>query len=284
MPDYNYDAWYKVSTTSFVEAGGETLLKKYKGSLSALLSKVLPEVPWNLHLFTKLPQNYWSDMKTQRNFMENLGKKFGMDFSEAGKVSMDNWYKVSSAIVIENGGESLLRLYNWSLYSTLTSIFPEFHFDPLKFAKAPQNYWSDVSAQKRFLDDLVSRFRAEHKQVDLGDDDPLDVWYRIPKRYILHCGGGGLLAAYEGDLFALLTAVYPHHGFKRWRFQFLSLPEEIRKDPQILSEARSFVEKKLNIKNSSDWNRVTKEDLHRLGALKVLPRGKRDLLGELSDT
>ena len=60
----------------------------------------------------------------------------------------ESWYKISSTQFMEKGGLSgnrlLLRTYKGSISALLNAVFPEYDWDPLKFLKAPQNYWNDI--------------------------------------------------------------------------------------------------------------------------------------------
>lgn len=49
----------------------------------------------------------------------------------------------------------------------------------------------------------------------------LDAFYTITQTAIMVCNGAGLLSRYNGSLAAALTATFPEHMWKRWKFRNL---------------------------------------------------------------
>jgi len=88
------------------------------------------------------PRNDWSSLKKQRQFMEALGLKLGLDPNPPSSPSpslssstslkdisqykqnvyFPGWYNVSSKMVIENGGAGLLKHYDNSLSTLLGEV------------------------------------------------------------------------------------------------------------------------------------------------------------------
>lgn len=120
-------------TKTIIENGGKGLLDHYKQSLSALLTKVYPEVSWDPLHFTKTPKKFWSSLENQRKFMDEIGIKLGI---ESGKESRGGWYKVSTQAVLDQGGRALLGQYCFPSL-LLTAVLPsppvlsEYHFPML---------------------------------------------------------------------------------------------------------------------------------------------------------
>jgi hypothetical protein len=71
--------------------------------------------------------------------------------------------------IIDLGGAVLLMKYNFSPSQLLTSVFPDFEWLPWKFEKCPQNFWSDLKNQRKFLD-----WAAEKLKINEMSD-----WYKI---------------------------------------------------------------------------------------------------------
>jgi hypothetical protein len=51
------------------------------------------------------------------------------------------------------GGSGLLQSkYHGSPFLLLSTIYPEYDWLPWKFDKCPQNYWTDVNNQRKFME------------------------------------------------------------------------------------------------------------------------------------
>jgi hypothetical protein len=68
--------------------GADLLANKCNNSLSLLLSKVYPEYEWLPWKFVKCPQNFWNDVKNQRQFMDWAAKELKVN-------ELSDWYNVS---------------------------------------------------------------------------------------------------------------------------------------------------------------------------------------------
>jgi hypothetical protein len=67
------------------------------------------------------------------------------------------------------GGTSLLHYYNNSPYLLITSIFPEYNLLPWKFTVAPNNFWSNIDNQRKFMNWAGEQLKIK---------EPSD-WYKI---------------------------------------------------------------------------------------------------------
>ncbi len=68
---------------------------------------------------TRVPIGYWLDTKNQRNFMEMIRKTLN-------NTNHEGFYSLSTTSLIRQGGTSLLRTYNGSLFKLLSSVYPEY--------------------------------------------------------------------------------------------------------------------------------------------------------------
>src|SRR5207237_587250 len=144
-----YD-WYNITQEDFMKNGGEILLETY-GSLSNLVRSLYPK-----------PIGYWNNMENQREFIDWLGKKLGYS-------KMDDWYRVYTADILQNGGGRLLNLYGGSPIKLIQSIFKEHHWDVHKLSRKPVGYWNNMENQREFMDWLGKK---------LGYSK-MDDWYQI---------------------------------------------------------------------------------------------------------
>ncbi len=62
---------------------------------------------------------YWDNLSSQRTFMDNLAKKLGI-------VDMEGWYSITAKTLQMNGGSTLARKYNGSVFKMLAILYPEY--------------------------------------------------------------------------------------------------------------------------------------------------------------
>ena len=75
---------------------------------------------------------------------------------------------------IELGGRVLFHKYKDSLYSLLSSVYPEHDWLAWRFSHTPRGYWDSIDNQKKFMDWVFTKLNYK----DMGD------WYRVTGRVI----------------------------------------------------------------------------------------------------
>jgi hypothetical protein len=116
---HNPTDWNNVTTTTVESHGGTFLNAYYNGSLQkgtsfffiflssySALNAVYPEL--NIKLKPRKPSGYWKDQGNQREFLESLASKLGIQHIEA-------WNNVTTETVRKNGGKFIVRHYGGSL-------------------------------------------------------------------------------------------------------------------------------------------------------------------------
>jgi len=258
----DWEDWYRVSLADFDANFGRTLVRKhYKSSPYHLLSSVYPEyqfVPW---FFNSVPADFFSSVANRKNYVEWLKAKVGAsNLRELRKVDFS-----------ANHGNGLLARYHWSPEVIIDSLTESNDVGGEKVSDTtsgiertahtgiirPRNYWNSIENQRAFLYELGKRMAIK---------DP-SMWYSVQKKDIIEHGGSGLIDRYEGSLFGLLTAVYPHVQWLPWKFAHL--PRGLSQDKNVLKNAISACEKELKIKSSTDWYRVSQLQLDELGVAHI---------------
>jgi len=219
-----------------------------------MLRSIYDDVSWDPLRFTRVPQHYWSSIENQRSFLHRLGEKLGVS-------DKDGWYKVTTKMVVDNGGSGLLRRYNDSISAMLGAVYPRTEWDSLKFTKAPQKYWSSLTNQRAFMDSLA-------KKLEFKDDH--NAWYKVTTQILYDNGAKPLLRRYDDSVLSLLVAVYP---------EFTWDPLKFVKAPQSywmsVDNQRSFMDtlaKKLGFKegDTAAWYNVSHQTLHENGGASLL--------------
>jgi hypothetical protein len=162
--------WYSITSKQIYERGGGSLLDKYGSSPSKLIQTVYQDHQWNEYKFRRNPKGssaklagYWTNLENQRNFLNSLGKKLGIK-------DLTDWYAITRKQICENGGASLLGMYNNSPGRFISSIFNEFPWDSSRFrSKMPSENWE----KKENRVSLIKKLTIELQIRDLED------WYRV---------------------------------------------------------------------------------------------------------
>ncbi len=132
----------------------------------------------------------------------------------------EDWYKVSSTTLQQNGAYRLLvQKYNGSPSKLLQAVYSQYlhrftvtttscqkySWDITKFAQLPRGYWNDIANQRSFILDLAKKLNITAPES----------WYQITAGSIRQHGGAGLLSKYNGSLGALLRSMYPEYQWQR---------------------------------------------------------------------
>ena len=134
LGESDLSAWYKISTKSFREVGGGSLLALHSFSLLKVLRAAYPEHTWDPNLFPKKPQRHWESADNRRELMLQIGAALGIKEGET-----EGWYKVSKADLFEHGaGSILVRYYSSSPSALIMSAFPEYSWNVARFKAPPQ--------------------------------------------------------------------------------------------------------------------------------------------------
>jgi len=202
------EQWYRVSHRQFIAAGGRSLLAAHRNSLALLLATVFPEYRWMPLKFAKAPRHAKQSLVDQRVILNELAPLLGV--SEGDWTA---WYHVSGTRLAEVGGRRLLSYYGGSLHALLTAVYPEHAWDPQRFDRTPQRYWTQHENQRSFLATVGEALGCR------GPDREWERWYTVSAKEIRERGGGRLLSLYGNSMSRLLAAVYPEHAWQPDRFK-----------------------------------------------------------------
>jgi aromatic ring-cleaving dioxygenase len=127
----NMEDWYGISRKLIIDNfGGGYILAKYNGSPSLFIKSVFPE--YNLLEWKFLVTNkyFWEDVENHKKYAMWLGEILGYK-------NMDDWYKITSEVISNNYGSTLvINRYNGSPSLFLKSVFPNYDWIKSKFKKS----------------------------------------------------------------------------------------------------------------------------------------------------
>src|SRR5690348_15224240 len=112
-------------------------------------------------------------MENQRKYLDAYGAKLGV---VGGDLSP--WYSQSHKDLSSLGIGRLLRKYNGSLYSMLSTVYPKYKWIVWKFSRSPKGSGDNPDVVEAVLRDLEQK---------LFIDKPED-WYRVSRAQLTHLG------------------------------------------------------------------------------------------------
>src|SRR4051812_5974326 len=103
------------------------VIHSYSGNVVSLFRDGIP---------THLPAGFWNNKMNRKTYLDWLGKK--LDYRD-----MNDWYKLTSDIVVQNHGNGLIQRYNDSPSAALKEIYPDHDWLPWKFSIVPKGFWDN---------------------------------------------------------------------------------------------------------------------------------------------
>lgn len=185
--------WYGVKYRDVLDRGGAGILAIYKGSLAAALQSLFPEHEWQPWRFSKVPNNFWKDSQNVRRWFEWLAPQVKV-------AKMEDWYSVTTELVVERGGGGMLKCFGFSLSAALECAYPEHKWELWRFSNPPRRLQNQNEDVKGMVLWLAKQFHV----------DKLEEWYRIPLQQIKRQIPLTVQDRY-GGLFELFSGVYPEH-------------------------------------------------------------------------
>ena len=246
--------WVNIKITKFEENGGKSLLLKYDRNFMKLLTTIYPHFPWQFpQKIIEKSAGYFKSIENQRNFMEKLSIKFNLQ-------SLDDWINISRKKLIQNGGYTLIvSEYKKDKIKLLSSLYPNF-----PWAISSSLEIQSISNQRKRMNEIFKKLKLK------SHED----WFNISKRKIMKNGGGLLYNYYNGDLFKLLTSVYPNLNFSPIKTKINS--KEYFKS---IENQKEFMDKlfiKLNLKSIDDWICIQRKIIIQNGGRPLLKYYKDD--------
>jgi hypothetical protein len=235
--------WYSVTSRAVKASGGGTLIKNYyRGSLYAALKDIYPEFEWNPFQFYSVPKSFQKEKKHMDNktTLDAISAKLGIK-------QQSDWYSISRAQVIRLGGEDLLSCYKNSLSTMLSTLYPQFIWNPLSFTSVPRSFWRNHSNQRKLMDWIGEQLNIEYQED----------WYSVDGRDVKELGAASLLSNYYNNSFFLaLKSVYKEFDWS---------PLEASSKPHNYLKQASFKE----LKETLDLHLASTENHQGISELKL---------------
>ena len=130
-------------------------------------------------------KGFWKKHENQKEYLDVL-------FTKLSLKSMEDWKKVTSKQIRENGGGGILNHFNFNLQSILEKVYKNYswNFHPKREIK-PKGYWKNIDNQKHFFNNLSKNNKG-----------------KITTKLIIENGGGSLLRQCRGNFINFLSSLY----------------------------------------------------------------------------
>ena len=141
----------------------------FDGSLLKLFQNVYPNHIWLPWKFSEqiVPRGYWNNHQNQCFYLDWLGSILGFQ-------QMDDWYKITTKHLQDNGGYQILNIYGNSPSKLLQHVYPEYDWSLWKFDTVPKGYWQSTSNIENFINRLATQL----------DIQQMDDWYQITTKIL----------------------------------------------------------------------------------------------------
>lgn len=216
-----------------------SLLKHY-GSLNNLITHLYPSVP---------PRSRdWKSKESRKEFLQKLQTKLNLQ-------SPEDWSQIKAQTFIDHGGRSLLSKYS-SKREMLTDLVPGIKWDSTT-SRLPRGYWSDISNQRTFLDNLAKTLNLKS----------LNEWSSVPSSVIKLNGGAQLLNLHSSFRNAL-QIIYPECNWRisDWKNHGNHFWENTSHQIQFFEELKE----RLQLNSYEELLLLTQAQLRKYGALSII--------------
>eukprot|EP01114_Cavostelium_apophysatum_P003644 TRINITY_DN1370_c0_g2_i1.p1 TRINITY_DN1370_c0_g2~~TRINITY_DN1370_c0_g2_i1.p1 ORF type:complete len:645 (-),score=176.79 TRINITY_DN1370_c0_g2_i1:23-1957(-) len=210
-----------------------------------------------MFLFDPVPSGYWDSLDHQKEYLRWLGSQLGFTHD-------DDWYRISNADFIQNRGAGLLQMYDSSASKAVSSILAP-SILPFKFEPVPAWVWRQKEHHLDFLTYIAPKLGVLK----------LDDWYKVNISAFKRINGATTLIEqhYDNSLFKFLSALVPEHEWQEWRFKGIAGESQTSDTKALqLRECVHLIEKSLEIKEKTDWYRISREQLKQLDVLPFVDR------------
>ena len=173
--------WYIIKCQNFSKNFGGGLLFKYDGSTYKLFKTLYPKKEWLPWKFGMSPLNFWDSVENQKWYMDWL-------FKELGYQKMEDWYKITRLIFINNYGGGFIDKYPKYTDIFLT-LYPDYPWDLSKFFNLKgETILNDFLTQN--YTDIIWDYRVDWcKNPETGRHLPFD--FCIPEfKNLIELDGG----------------------------------------------------------------------------------------------
>jgi hypothetical protein len=198
---------------------------------------------------------YWTNIDNQKRFFQQLEDKLDIR-------SPEDWYRVTTRQIIQEGGSALIgNYYNWSMLTALKAIYPEHDWkNDSPDAHKASKFWQNPSHLRALFDDVAKQLKLQSKEG----------WYPITRAKVveIRSDAKSALRYYAGSMSDALQAAYPEHEWLPWRFSRTRTGFWDSQDAQ--KRFFEWAASQLGVSSLDDWYTISGVQIDRLGGKYLL--------------
>jgi very-short-patch-repair endonuclease len=185
------------------EQGGSGILANNGRSPLKVFEKYVSEFKWTAYMFKNLQQRYFNDPINKTEWLNDFEKKFNIK-------KENDWYNITSQDFMSvPNGPTLYGHFNSSTIQIMEFLYPQYDWNPwLIKSGAPNNYWTSIENQKKYLVWLGKLLKIENQ----------DDWYKLTGRKIIDNYGSGMFGRYNNNLYEMINTVFDDKVWEQTRF------------------------------------------------------------------
>ena len=155
---------------------------------------------------------------------------------------------------------TLINYYGGSQFNLITSIFPNHEWLLWRFANSPDGFWDDIKNQRKFMEYVGKQLKIK----DFSD------FYQVNRQTIIGYGGSGILRKYS-SLIELFQTIFPEFSWDKFKFKYVpwGYRNSLLKDVEEQKDFVKYLEKKLGIKETSDWYLITHDQIKNFVSVNI---------------
>jgi len=174
----------------------------YNCSIVEMMKDLRPDFecfPWKFD--GQVPKNYWNEHENVMFWFHTEVVVKNNLFTSSGDIDFERFYELTCKKLHSAYGQGVIvHKFNGSLLELLHYLFPSYNWQFWKFVSAPNNAWDNLENIKKYFNEELN-IKALDELYDYTLSD-------MPSS----------LFKYD-TLFDLCKLLYPHHEWKRDRFQ-----------------------------------------------------------------
>jgi hypothetical protein len=195
--------WLQITKHHINNFGGNGILQLYESSPSKFTRSLVPGcadlADW---MFVSKPQRTWALPENARSWFEHV-------ISEKGWKYIDDLYGITQEDFKTYDGIGLLDRHGYTIIKVLGFAYPQRTWDPLRFNRVPNNYWSTPEAVLLWVKTLMS---------DKGWKCPADLYQIRATDFRYRPYGWSVYISCGNSIMNILRIVFPEFPWDDRKF------------------------------------------------------------------
>jgi hypothetical protein len=165
----------------------------------------------------------------------------------------------------------MIHKYGRSFTEAIKATYPEHPWLDWRWRQVPRHFWSKADNRANFV-----KWVGVQKGYNTLED-----WYAMTKEQFEELGGRSVLYAYKDSVSRTLKATFPDHEWQEWRFP--AAPNAFWESVANRRRFMDWASVQLGVKSMEDWERITIDQISKVGGRTMLHYHNNSLATCLAD-